>query len=140
MELGKNLSTLNKSQSLIHPDSISGAIWNNILPRKLLQYLPEESKDQARAIYGSMVTAKKFPIGSPAREAIDLSYRETQKLLAIAATAALAPMLIIMFFLKGVDLRNADQDKLDENRSDSGEDEANVTKEAVKEYPVKSAN
>lgn len=125
---------------LTHLDSISGAIWNNILPRKLRQYLPAEAQDQARAIYGSMVVAKKFPIGSPAREAIDLSYRETQKLLAIAATAALAPMLVIMFFLKSVNLKNADEDKLDENKSDSGEDEATVTKGGVKEYPVKSAN
>lgn len=38
------------------------------------------------------------------REAIDRSYRESQRLLAIAALAALAPMLVIMFFLRNVKL------------------------------------
>lgn len=116
---------------------MSGAIWNNILPSKLQKYLPEGSKDKAMGIYKSIVVAQKFAIGSPAREAIDRSYRETQKLLAIAATAALVPMLLVMFALKPVDLTKADESKLDENKSDDNE-EATIAKSGVKEYPVKS--
>lgn len=116
---------------------MSGAIWNNILPDKLAKYLPEESKDKAMGIYKSIVVAQKFAVGTPARVAIDRAYRETQKLLAIAATAALVPMLVIMFALKPVDLTKADENKLDENKSDN-EEEGTITKGGIKEYPVKS--
>ena len=116
---------------------MSGAIWNNILPKKLKTYLPDGSRDKAMGIYKSIVVAQKFAIGSPARDAIDKSYRETQRLLAIAATAALAPMLIVMFALKPVDLTKVDETKLDENKSDNG-GEAIVAKNGLKEYPVKS--
>ncbi|KAL2835835.1 major facilitator superfamily domain-containing protein [Aspergillus pseudoustus] len=84
--------------------SVAGAIWRSTLPNKLTQYLPAEYKSQAQAIFGSIVVAQKYEVGSPAREAIDLSYRESQRLLGIAALAALAPMLIVMFFLENVTL------------------------------------
>lgn len=84
--------------------SVAGAIWRSALPRKLQQYLPDEAKDKAKSIFGSIVVAQKYPQGSPVREAIDRSYRESQRLLAIAALAALAPMLVVMFFLQNVKL------------------------------------
>ncbi|KAL5364354.1 major facilitator superfamily domain-containing protein [Aspergillus floccosus] len=84
--------------------SVAGAIWRSALPHKLQQYLPDEAKDKAKTIFGSIVVAQKYPQGSPVREAIDRSYRESQRLLAIAALAALVPMLVIMFFLQNVKL------------------------------------
>ncbi|GAB1196234.1 hypothetical protein APSETT444_005502 [Aspergillus pseudonomiae] len=84
--------------------SVAGAIWRSNLPRKLSMYLPDEAKGQAKSIFGSIVVAQKYPVGEPVRIAIDRSYRESQRLLAIAAIAALAPMLVIMFFLKNVRL------------------------------------
>ncbi|KAJ5600567.1 hypothetical protein N7450_001634 [Penicillium hetheringtonii] len=87
--------------------SVAGAIWRNTLPDKLRQYLPSELKDQANSIFGSIVVARKYVIGTDARNAIDRSYRESQRLLAIAALVSLSLMLIVMFFLKNI--------KLDEN-------------------------
>jgi hypothetical protein len=84
--------------------SVAGAIWRSTLPKKLTEHLPTEYKSQAQAIFGSIVVAQKYEVGSPAREAIDLSYRQSQRLLGIAALAALAPMLIIMFLLENVTL------------------------------------
>lgn len=100
---------------------MSGAIWNNILPKKLVKYLPANAKDKAMPIYKSIVTAQKFVKGTPVRAAIDKSYCETQQILAIAATVFLAPMLVVMFFLKTIDLSKADDAKLDENKSTDGE-------------------
>ncbi|KAL4750536.1 siderophore iron transporter mirA [Aspergillus terricola var. indicus] len=82
--------------------SVAGAIWRSTLPKKLARQLPTELKDQAQAIFGSIVVAQKYEIGTPARDAIDMCYRQSQRMLAIAALAALAPMLIIMFFLENV--------------------------------------
>ena len=113
-----------------HSDSpsVSGAIWNNMLPKKLVKYLPENAKAKAMPIYKSIVAAQKFAKGTPVRAAIDKSYCETQQLLAIAATAALAPMLIVMFFLKTIDLTKVDEAKLDENKSTDGEIEPPMEK------------
>ena len=62
-------------------------------------------------IYKSIVVAQKFAVGTAARAAIDRSYRETQQVLAIAATAGLAPMLLIMFALKNVNLNKEQADE-----------------------------
>ncbi|KAB8262943.1 major facilitator superfamily domain-containing protein [Aspergillus pseudonomiae] len=94
--------------------SVAGAIWRSNLPRKLSMYLPDEAKGQAKSIFGSIVVAQKYPVGEPVRIAIDRSYRESQRLLAIAAIAALAPMLVIMFFLKNVRLDERQTEKEEE--------------------------
>ena len=103
-----------------------------MLPKKLTTYLPESAKPNAFKIYKSIVVAQKFAKGTPVRAAIDQSYRETQRLLAIAATSALAPMLIVMFALKTVDLSKVDEAKIDENRA-VGEAEPVVARETVQD-------
>ncbi|CAO2655829.1 Nn.00g046320.m01.CDS01 [Neocucurbitaria sp. VM-36] len=96
--------------------SVSGAVWRSTLPEKLSAYLPATLKDLAMSIFKSIVIAQKYSVDSEARTAIDRSYRESQKLLAIAATSALAPMLLIMWFIKSVDLR---KDQIDKEQSES---------------------
>ena len=103
-----------------------------MLPKKLTTYLPEQAKPNAFKIYKSIVVAQKFAKGTPVRAAIDQSYRETQRLLAIAATCALAPMLIVMFALKTVDLSKVDEAKINENKA-SEEAEPVVARETVQE-------
>lgn len=84
--------------------SVCGAIWNGVLPGRLTEYLPESGKDQAQAIFASIVVAQTYAVGSPMRLAIDHAYRDTMRYIAIAATAGLAPMIFIMFLVKNVDL------------------------------------
>lgn len=80
-------------------------------------------KGQAQKIYKSIVVAKQVTAGTPARAAIDRSYRETQQVLAIAATAGLAPMLLIMFALKNINLAKKEDDKATEVVESNGEKE-----------------
>ncbi|KAH7126144.1 major facilitator superfamily domain-containing protein [Dactylonectria macrodidyma] len=112
--------------------SVSGAIWNNLLPKKLNKYLPENAKDKAMAIYKSIVIAQKFEKGTPVRAAIDKSYRETQQLLAIAATVALVPMLVVMLAIKTIDLTKDENENSDEKSTDGDEPQVD-TKGEVKE-------
>lgn len=56
--------------------------------------------------------AKKYKPGTPARDAIDRSYRESQRILAIVATCMCVPNLILMWFMKDVKL--AEEDKKDQ--------------------------
>jgi hypothetical protein len=76
-------------------NSVAGAIWRNTLPGKLQQYLPNEVKGQAKSIFGSIVVARKYAVGTEARDAINRSYRESQRLLAIAALVSLSLTLIV---------------------------------------------
>lgn len=118
--------------NLLTTSSVSGAIWNNILPKKLANYLPTDSKKLAMPIYKSIVKAQEAAKGTAIRAATDQAYRETQRLLAIAATAALAPMLIVMFALKTIDLTNVDAAKDADNRSVEEVDNQNTTEPVVK--------
>ncbi|RKU39754.1 hypothetical protein DL546_000689 [Coniochaeta pulveracea] len=109
--------------------SVGGAIWNNLLPSKLKEYLPASGKSQAMAIFKSIAVARKYEQGTPMRLAIDKSYRETQQILAIAATAALAPMLLIMFALKTVDLS---KEQLTDGDKSSTELDSTIAKRDLK--------
>ncbi|EEY21946.1 siderophore iron transporter mirA [Verticillium alfalfae VaMs.102] len=84
-------------------NSVSGAIWNTILPRRLLEHLPEAAKENSRAIFRSIVAAQSFAIGTPERSAINLSYRQTQQTLAIASLSISIPLLLIMLLIRNVD-------------------------------------
>lgn len=88
--------------------SIAGVIWNRYLPQKLEQYLPADAVSDAPNIFASFVYAMEFPEGEPTREAINRSYRETTKILAISATSIMAGMLMIQLLLKNINLAEAD--------------------------------
>lgn len=53
--------------------------------------------------------AQKYEKGTAVREAINLSYRQTQQTLAIASLALAAPLLIMMLFNKNVKLQEEDE-------------------------------
>lgn len=89
--------------------SISGAIWRNILPSKLISYLPKENRSNATLIFRDIVTAKSYLPGTPAREAINRGYSESQMILAIVATCFCVPNLVIMFFMKNMKLDEEDE-------------------------------
>ncbi|EKD15090.1 uncharacterized protein L3040_003709 [Drepanopeziza brunnea f. sp. 'multigermtubi'] len=80
--------------------AISGAIWTNELPSKLMQYLPEETKGNATLIYASLVTQLEYEWGSPTREGIVKAYEGTQKLMVITGAATLVPCCIWVLFIK----------------------------------------
>lgn len=83
---------------------IQRSIWRNTLPNKLQRYLPSDLKDRAKSILGSSVVARKYAVGTEANDAINRSYRGSQRLLAIAGQGSLSLMLIIMLSFKNMKL------------------------------------
>ncbi|KAL2255321.1 hypothetical protein VTK26DRAFT_3609 [Humicola hyalothermophila] len=73
--------------------ALSGAIWGRLVPRKLLAYLPDALKGEADRIYASVVVARSYAWGSPAREAIARSYQETVTVLLWVALVGCLPVL-----------------------------------------------
>ncbi|KAM5358213.1 hypothetical protein ACJZ2D_015488 [Fusarium nematophilum] len=91
--------------------SISGAIWTNLMPSKLANYLPDELKPNALAIYGDITQQLAFPWGSPEREAIVRAYGETQKVMLIASVVALAGPIAWISLMKNHRLSAREQTK-----------------------------
>lgn len=79
--------------------AISGAVWTHSIPRKLLVYLPEETRGEAEEIFGKLTKALSYPFGSPTRIAINRAYQETMNkllVLAIIASIPLIPLSLLM--------------------------------------------
>ncbi|KAF2716037.1 MFS general substrate transporter [Polychaeton citri CBS 116435] len=74
--------------------SISGAIWTNTVPNRLVEYLPESAKGNATEIYSSIYIALSYPVGSPERDAIIKAYAVAQRYMTITGTAVLVLALL----------------------------------------------
>jgi hypothetical protein len=84
--------------------SISGAVWTNIVLKKLTLYLPDNLKAEAPAIYADLKKQLSFPMGSPERTATIQAYGEAQKIMVIVATCSLLPCLLWTAMLKNIRL------------------------------------
>lgn len=90
--------------------AISGAIWRGNIPMKLQEYLPDETKDQATAIYGSItLAATGWPMGSPTRIAINRAYQETMTKILIVAVCVATPCMFLSLIMKNYKLDEIDQ-------------------------------
>lgn len=87
------------------------------------------------SIFQSIVTAKKYEIGSPVRLAIDRSFRESQMLLAIVATALCVPNLGIMWFMRSIPLENESREQETQNETESEEEARSA--DVMSKLPVK---
>lgn len=79
--------------------AISGAVWSTSIPKKLLQYLPEETKAEAGDIFGKLTKALSYELGTPTRIAINRAYQETMSrllTLAVLVTLPLIPLSLVM--------------------------------------------
>lgn len=86
--------------------AIAGAIWNNVLPQKLLELLPADSKDQMATIFGDINVQLSYPIGSPVRDAIEGAYSDVQRKMVIAGAAFTPLCLLCVLIMKNINVRN----------------------------------
>lgn len=86
--------------------AIAGALWTNILPVKLHEFLPEEYKDRTYEIFGDIVIQQSFPMGSPVRDAIIAAYADVQRKMVIAGAAFLPLCLICLLMWKNVNVKD----------------------------------
>ncbi len=92
--------------------AISGAVWTQLVPSKLSQYLPADVASQAHTIFGDVTVASdyaKYPSGSPARMAINRSYQETMKVLLTIAIVFCAPLVVLSFLMRNYKLDDIKQ-------------------------------
>ncbi|KAK6441956.1 hypothetical protein LTR95_001816 [Oleoguttula sp. CCFEE 5521] len=90
--------------------AISGAIWSANVPRKLAQYLPAETQDQAVAIYKNITLASSgWEIGDPTRVAINRAYQETMSKTLWVAICVAIPVILLSFLMENYKLDEIEQ-------------------------------
>lgn len=81
----------------------ASAIWQDILPKRLMAYLPAEELPNFLMIYADLTTQLSYPLGSPTRIAIQHAYSDAQLRLIIVST------VVWVFAVAGVAMwRNID--------------------------------
>jgi MFS family permease len=68
--------------------TVSSAIWQDVVPKKLMEYLPAEELPNFLMIYADITTQLSYPVGTPTRLAVQRAYGDAQRYLFIAGTAA----------------------------------------------------
>lgn len=91
--------------------TISGAIWNSVLPRKLMAKF---EANEAMEIFGSLVVARSYEKGTPERDAINECYRETQQTLAIASVSIASLLLAIVWLNRNIRLEEEDKKRAEQ--------------------------
>ncbi|KAL2821779.1 hypothetical protein BDW59DRAFT_164118 [Aspergillus cavernicola] len=89
--------------------SIAAAMWTGIFPQKLKENLPADALPNLSTIYGSVTAQYGYPVGSPERDAINLSYSQTQRLMLITATCLYSITLVSVIFWKDVNVKKIHQ-------------------------------
>lgn len=88
-------------------NSVSGAIWTQVLPEQLEKNLASINSTLVTLAYGSPLTAiVEYPVGTPERDAIITSYLHVQKLLCITGISLCVPLIALAFFLRNGKLNN----------------------------------
>ncbi|KAL2839510.1 major facilitator superfamily domain-containing protein [Aspergillus pseudoustus] len=89
--------------------TVSGAIWQDIFPRKLAEYLPVEEQANFLLIYGSIDVQISYPMGSPARIAIQRAYGDAQQMMLTAGTAIWVLGFVGVAIWRNTDVRTVRQ-------------------------------
>ncbi|KAL6401508.1 putative siderophore iron transporter protein [Ilyonectria robusta] len=90
-------------------DAIAAAMWTSIFPSKLEKYLPESAMSNFANIYGDLTVQSSYPVGSPARDAINTAYGDTQRLMLITATCMYSITLASVMMWKNINVKKIKQ-------------------------------
>lgn len=75
--------------------AIAGAMWTATMPGNLAKALPDLSKEERMALFGSITDVLDYPRGHPIREGVIAAYDDTMKTMVIVATLlSIAPILL----------------------------------------------
>ncbi|RSM00943.1 hypothetical protein CDV31_011583 [Fusarium ambrosium] len=91
--------------------TVAGALWTNIVPAKLHEALPDDSKNLTSVLFGDIREQLSYPMGSPIRDAVIVAFQDAQHKMVIVGTCLVPLMLVCIFVWKNVDLRKRQQEE-----------------------------
>lgn len=89
--------------------AVAGGMWTNLLPPKLLELLPPDSKDRAAAIYGDISLQMADPLGTPVRDAVVGAYSYVMRLMAIVGAALIPLTIVAVFIWRNINVKTSQQ-------------------------------
>ncbi|KAK7015503.1 hypothetical protein VNI00_019118 [Paramarasmius palmivorus] len=90
--------------------AIAGALWTNIFPVKLYEFLPEESKNLTLTIYGDINQQMAY-YGTPIGDAIIHAYADVQRKMVITGVCLIPVCLIFLFIWRNIDTKKIEEVK-----------------------------
>ncbi|KAL8782448.1 MAG: hypothetical protein Q9213_005378 [Squamulea squamosa] len=91
--------------------TIAAAIWQDVFPKKLAEYLPASELLNLLTIYADITAQLSYAVGSPARLAIQHAYAEAQMMMLIAGTAVWAVGLVAVLMWRDINVIGIKQTK-----------------------------
>ncbi|KAI4247552.1 MAG: hypothetical protein L6R40_001500 [Gallowayella cf. fulva] len=82
--------------------TVAAAIWQDVFPKKLAEYLPVSELPNLLTIYADITAQLSYPVGSPARIAIQHAYGDAQMLMLIAGTAVWAVGIVAVVMWRDI--------------------------------------
>ncbi|KAK7217947.1 hypothetical protein V2G26_005950 [Clonostachys chloroleuca] len=89
--------------------TVASAIWQHVMPEKLLGYLPVEDLENLPMIYADLTTQLSYPVGSPTRIAIQNAYADTQTVLLSTGTGIWVIGLIGVLMWRDINVKSVRQ-------------------------------
>ncbi|KAL2670366.1 hypothetical protein Neosp_014833 [[Neocosmospora] mangrovei] len=91
--------------------TVAGALWTNIVPAKLHEALPEDSKNLTSVLFGDIREQLSYPMGGPIRGAVIVAFQDAQHKMVIVGTCLVPLMFVCILVWKNVDLRKRQQEE-----------------------------
>ncbi|KAI1081875.1 siderophore iron transporter mirB [Whalleya microplaca] len=85
--------------------AVAGGIWTNILPEKLYEFLPEDSKNMTAAIYGDINKQMAEPIGTPIRDAVIRAYGDVMRKMVIVGSALIPLTILCVIIWRNINVK-----------------------------------
>ena len=82
--------------------TVAAAIWQDVFPKKLAEYLPASELPNLLLIYEDLMTQLSYTVGSPARTAIQHAYGDAQQMMLVAGTAIWAVGLVAVMMWRDI--------------------------------------
>ncbi|CAH0048198.1 unnamed protein product [Clonostachys solani] len=89
--------------------TVASAIWQHVMPEKLMSYLPVEDLENLPMIYADLTTQLSYPVGSPTRIAIQNAYADTQTVLLSTGTGIWVIGLIGVLMWRDINVKTVKQ-------------------------------
>ncbi|KAL8945035.1 MAG: hypothetical protein Q9216_000019 [Gyalolechia sp. 2 TL-2023] len=91
--------------------TVAAAIWQDVFPKKLAEYLPASELLNLPLIYADITTQLSYAVGSPARLAIQHAYADAQMAMLITGTAIWALGIVAVLMWRDINVIGIKQTK-----------------------------
>lgn len=91
--------------------AIAGGIWTNLLPYKIADYLPEDSKSMAWTLFGDLTKQLEYPMGNPIRDAVIMAYGDVGRKMVIVGSALTPLMIITVLFWRNINVKDTEEEE-----------------------------